>query len=258
MRSTGAAGHAGSVFHVHLRRPVNAGVRLQRQPHEIPMSSPADWSVEKLETVARSYEHDAIDAEPTTHPGAPFWKKLGMAASARGCILEKEPSNEQALLRLYDFVQMHTFDPPALSRAMSGVLSHWSGRIQRKPNDVVSLLRMAIATNIAEGINGYPGSKWLKRAVSIKKDHPEVCIEMGIFLRHSYNVCKPWTWLNRRNAHRWLQTALQNAHTSARANAQLALATADKSEHARLMLECHRLDPDHVFGALYAKVVSEA
>lgn len=29
MRSTGAAGHADSVFHVNLRRPVNAGVMHQ-------------------------------------------------------------------------------------------------------------------------------------------------------------------------------------------------------------------------------------
>ena len=56
-----------------------------------------------------------------------FWKNSGLAASAPVGILEKWPASEKALLRLYEFVQMHTFEPPALAKVMHGVPSHWPG-----------------------------------------------------------------------------------------------------------------------------------
>lgn len=214
---------------------------------------PRSMSVEKLELAARLFEEQAIQCEPTSNPKNPFWQNLGLAASARLGILEQQPGNEKALLRLYEYVQMVTFEPPALSSVMNAVMSHWSARIRLSPNDVMPMLRMAMATNVARGIKGYPGKKWLRRAFRLDPKHPEVCIEMGIYIRVSRVLWKPWTWMNRQRALKWFKRAISRDPINARAYAHLANCTQDVIERARLMLKCYQFDPENVFARVYVK-----
>ena len=175
----------------------------------------AEISDEQLVEVAREFEKEALRhalADPLAMANAKsaYWETLCLAGGVRLVILDRRPDDEAALKGFYELTRLYEYRPPALASVITRVVAHYQRAVAEHPNEPMSYMRLAMATNVAQGMSKgqYPGSRYLKRAVSLSRDHAEICVEMGRYTNSRKRGWLPWRSGGRDAAVKWFERAI--------------------------------------------------